>query len=720
MNRKSVMFVALLAALSFGSLAQLERVADKAFANKPFNPGDAGVVMRATLVDIDPTNKDPVYLTRVNVSDLGTATSQDIAQVKVYLEVAGKVLPLVEGSSFPLSRILLGLPPEERLIPDDTQATLYVWIKASDTPVQGHTVKPRVVLGWAEGKKGGTIEITDSAPDGFVVEDSFTGQVLGEPAGGILNPGDSFPVLEVEFRDTPDVNLTGLRLVSVKLDGPAQLTWTLDNGTVKLPLRPGMSYSPKDPLFVALDEAKGILTLHATVPADFSSPAPLSVAPSLTITLREGIYERTFSFSDPSADQVIAAGLENLRITAPQAGSVLTSVPDRLAYSVLDLADRDRNATLVEIGSLSLAPRGTVSQIATVEITDSGGRLVGYSEGIGQPIRLLTPAGGPFRIQDEGSQRLNIILTFSGHIPLGGSLLLEHRLAVTEENPKNYLARPDALTKFHGVQTLLPQAAIFFGRPQLGLTTAGAGATLTTDGETIGLVQGSVAASPWELVDLDIQAAPPYYLAESTPGEGALSFTLRAGAGTARAGDLLRIVPRLKPIRMPAKEVAVDLGLDIGTVRDWADIELPFSLGTTGASFQFSVPLISFTSDEEAPNTAVIGADEPLSYLKAYIHYDRETAALAELSASPNYAARILEEEEPQPGRLFIEVSLIQGEEPAAGPLARLAFVPAGEASEPLATELTLEILEARDAQGQPTPFALDPEKAVITIQPQE
>ncbi|MEN3011157.1 MAG: hypothetical protein ABDI20_09425 [Candidatus Bipolaricaulaceae bacterium] len=147
---------------------------------------------------------------------------------------------------------MLDRDPEERVIPDDGEAYFYVWVKVTERVTEGRTIQPKVILGWAEGEKGGTLELTDGAPEHLVLAGSFGAKALSGPEGGNLNPGDRFPVAEIELWDTADVNPWGLDVTKVRLDGPIGLVWLLDNGIKQLEIPAGRDYTLPEPLFAAL------------------------------------------------------------------------------------------------------------------------------------------------------------------------------------------------------------------------------------------------------------------------------------------------------------------------------------------------------------------------------------------------------------------------------------------------------------------------------------
>ncbi|MBC7222251.1 hypothetical protein H5T56_04650 [Candidatus Bipolaricaulota bacterium] len=710
MKRLSILLLFFLGVLALG---QPEEFRDLGFGNKPFNPGDVGLVMRALIRDNDPADIYPIYFTRVSLENLGTAAAEDIEWVELRLENScGKTAVLVWGTSFPLQAILLNRPPEERMILDDGEAYLYVWAKVTERITEGRTIQPKITLGWAEGDKGGTLELVDSAPEKLVVAGSFSARALTGPEGGNLNPGDRFPVAEVEVEDTADVNPWGLDVVKVRLDGPTSLVWILDNGVTKLTIPAGRDFGLPEPLFAALDEAKGKLTLWVEVPENFRPTEPVQVAPTITLTLQESSHSQTFKLTDPVADRVLAAGLEIVEIQVPQAGKVLSPSPTTLLYSTLKLGDQDRNATPVRLDSFTLKPLGTLTAVASVEVVDQGGRLVGFGQELGKPIPFVSPDGKPLLLPDEATWTLNFTLTISGKIPLGASLLLSHELAVEEVLPREYLARSDALTRFKGTHTVSPKEAVFFGKPTFKLAKVEERAVFSTDGETLGLIAGKLSVKPAEFVEVKAQALAAYRLTTQVREDG-LSFTLEGGKAQAKAGDLAAFAPVLKPVRVPAKEMDVTLDLRVEKAVDWAGISLPFTLGPSQALFKFVVPQVGILPTPERKDAAVIHVDVPVLALRAYVYFDPKVVELSQVQGLEPYKAEIVAEEEPQPGRALLAITLQPEKQPASGHLASLVFTK--KAKEEIAVSVKLEVLEVLGPEGTGLPYYLDPE--VVELQ---
>ncbi|MBC7317987.1 hypothetical protein H5T57_01860, partial [Candidatus Bipolaricaulota bacterium] len=500
----------------------------------------------------------------------------------------------------------------------------------------------------------------------------------------------------------------------VRLDGPADLLWILDNGITKLEIPAGRDFTLPEPLFAALDEGTGKLMVWVEVPANFSAKDPVTVAPTITLWLKEAGHIQSFKVTDPVPDRAVAAGLEIVEVRVPQAGKVMSPSPATLLYSELKLGDQDRNATPVRLDSLALKPLGTLTAVGSVEVVDQGGRLLGFSSSLDKPVALISPDGKPLLLSDDGSLILNLTLTLPEKIPLGASLLLSHEIAVEEVLPREWLARSDALTKFKGTHAVAPREAVFFGKPTVKLTKAEDKALLSTDGETIGLLSGKLSVEPLEFVDLSAQSLSGYRLT-TKPLEDGISFTLEAGRATAKAGDLAASVPSLKPVRVPAKEMTVNLSLEVEKVVDWAGITLPFALGPREVSFSFVVPQIGILSVPERKDVAVIHADTSLSALKLYVYFDPELPVeLSEVQGLEPYAAEVVPEEKPEPGRILLSIALPPEKEPTSGALAQLVF--GKKVEEEVKLPVRIEVVEARDEDGSLLPFALDPAETTLTF----
>jgi len=696
--------------LGVAAVGQIEEVRDLGYGNKPFNPTDTGLVMRALLRDNDAGNLDPVYFTRLAVANVGTAAAE-FEWVELRIEIAGQKRVLARSTGFPIAEVLLPRPVEERMLPDDGEAWIEVWVKVTEDIVHGHTVQPQIRLWWSEGDAGGTIELTDGVADTFVVDESFGAQGLPGPEGGVLNPGDVFLVAEAEVWDTPDVNVHQMYVVSVREDGPRELIWTVDinNGVTRIEVPAGVEVQLPEPAFVAYDTydevRPGPVRLWVTVPPTFLPVEPVRVAPSWAVTVREGAQgpqAGSFAFSDPLPDTVVAAGLESLTVSVPDAGRVLTVVPATLAYSTLTLTDADRNQTPIRLDQLELGARGTVSsQITALELYDTGGRFLGFTDGI-KPLPLFTPAGKPILLSDDGSFSLVTTLSLGGKMPLGGSLLLAHRVKVEEALPYDWLYNSAALTKFAGVQEVVPAKAIFFGQPKIQLTAVGSTVEITTDGETVGVFQGVLRYTPreplsLEEVSLQLIAEPPYRITQESLDreKGELTFRVEAARAHARAGKLVTVQLVVGRVADPAVEVAVEL-TSVKLI-DWAGIELPFTLSPGKATISLTAVTLGLEQVEGAlritADSAVIGA-----LGGAFTYEAGQPLSFTRVASPEPYAVAAFD---PQAGVVSFRTALIPGNAPASGEILVAAFAAGGKVA------VKLEIAELLDAQGKPYPFAL-------------
>ncbi|RLE30977.1 hypothetical protein DRJ54_01510 [Candidatus Acetothermia bacterium] len=678
---------------------ELLSVQDLGFQRKPFNPGDAGVIQRVALTDNDAGNRDDVYLTKLTLENLGTATDEEIVRVEVRLESNLGSFVLAAADSFPIVKVLLPLPVEQRTIPDDTRAILTVWVQVGDNLTDGHTIQPKVHLWFSEHDDGGEAEATDTAPETLVMEGSFTARALSGPEGGVLNPGDAFPVMEFQVEDTPDVNFLDLEIVEITLTAPTGLTYELYNNASRLELVPGRTVRLPEGYFAAVDEGVGTLSLSVQVPPGFTSREPVTVAPSLSFVVREGEATKSFQVSDPIPDTVVIAGAEDISVRVPQGGRVLNRPPAQLSYSQLTITDQDRNATALRLDSLTLVAKGTVSsQIAGVEITDSNGNLLAYREGLGE-IPLIDPSGKPLSVSDDSSRTLVTTLTLQGTFPVGASLLLEHRVKLAEIHPYQVTT-----THFEGTQVVVPDEAIFFGEPAFELRAVEEGVELWTTGETIATVVGTITYTPVQSVSLTLVTAnSPYQISQQQvdPETGTISFVLTLSPGWApAAGKLAELGFTLVGRVDGPTDLTVDL--DVSTVVDTAGIELPFDVRARTVTITLTAPLISLLPTEAG---AAITVDSPeVTVLEGVLTFEpAELAPEAVLVPSGGWGLSVLEADA-EAGTVHFRVEA--SEPPQGGPLLTLTAPDAGS--------VQLTVLGVWDAMGNPLPFILAPEVAPL------
>ncbi len=722
MRRLAVALVAVLFGVS--ALAQLEDVRETAFGNKPFNPTDSGMVMRALLRDNDAANRDPVIFTRIQVENTGTARPEEFEWVEVRLELEGRTVVLTRGSTFPLLEVLLPRPVEERQVPDDGEAILTVWIKVSAQIFEGSTVQPRIRLLWSEGGEGGTLEITDSVPEVFVVDTSFDARGLPGPEGGTLNPGDTFLVAEAEAWDTPDVNNLELYVVAVRVDGPSGLIWTVDinNGVTRMEVPAGVEVLLPQPAFVGWDTFEevrpGPIRIFVTVPTAFLPKDPVTVAPSWEVRIREGRtgpQEKSFSFTDPLSDVVVAAGLEVVELNVPDAGRVFTTNPRTLQYSTLNLEDSDRNNTPVRLDTLELVPLGTVTtQILSLDVFDGRGNLVGFASGLTVP--LMAPDGKPILLLDDRSVSLTTTLYLAEKIPLGGSLLLRHQVAVEEVLPREFLVGPGTSTQFKGVHTVAPARAIFFGQPRISLRAVATNVEVSTDGETVGVFGGTLKYTPGspvppQSVSARLVAETPYRIAEErlTRDTGELAFRVETGRTTARAGKLVTAAFDLVPSRFLEPTVSVTVDLRVTRFVDWAGIDLPHTVSPSRVTLNFTMPKLELKATRDKVDLTV---DTPLRSLTGVWRFDPGAGLeIKEITALKGYQVTVVET---KPGAITFKAELAPRETAASGVLVSTTFKAKAETK----AKVTLEVTEVVDAAGKKVPWALKENTVEVVATP--
>ncbi len=696
--RIALVFLVLVGSLAPAVAGELLEVQDLSYHSKPFDPGDYGMVQRISLRDHDADNPWDVFLTRVSVENVGTAVPEEITEVKVELRTERGTFLIAESGGFPVVATLLDMPPESRSIPDDTDALLVIRVRVGDRLTDGHTLRTKVYLWFSEGKEGGQAEALDGAPEGLLMKGVFRVQVLTGQEGGVLNPGDSFPIMAFRVEDAPDVNFAGLYLSRISLTAPTGLHYKLYNHATWLPLKPGAN-DLSQPYFAALDEGIGELELWAEVPPDYRAEEPLKLAPSLEITVKEGANERTFRLQDPAADEVVAAGAEELVVEIPKGGAVLEALPGVLDYSVLHIGDRDRNATGITLEKLALIPKGTLKDaIKAVEITDDKGNLIAYSQDP-STIPLVDPRGKELLLNDDGEKTLDIRLYLEGKAPVGASLLLEHDLSLAEVHP--YRTTP---TSFRGTQRVVPEKAIFIGKPSFRLRPSDHGVVLVTTGGTIGEIQGTLVYSPTEHVLVSgPKAFHPYTLVARGEEDGEVPFRLRC-TGTPEAGELLEVGFSLEPVRLTGP-VTLTVQVELGEVVDTAGIELPYNLDVSSVSIPFPVPQVGLWATVQGLEVRV--GDQGILSLAGEFHFDPpELAQQVTLKAVDPFALVSA-----QPGPEGVVTFRLEASAPGSGPALDLLFPEEAQGT------VRIVISEILGEKGQPLPYILEPEEATLVVE---
>ena len=581
------LILGVLFALSLTAYAVAElTVTDMEFAGKPFNAGDEGRVQRVLLKDHD-VDYDAVVLTKLTIENLGTATDNELAWVKVELEVDGRVVPLAQSEGFPISLVLLSLPPEERTVPDDGSAMLTISVGIGNQIVDGHTIQTQVDIRYSEGGQGGEATARDRYPEVLRKSENLTPTLVPSVEGGVLNPGDVLPVMQIQLTDPPDSNFFGLDVTQARVTGPAVVRWILGTDSQKVSIPAGQAVTLDQPIFVAFDEGTGTVTLWADVPIDAPLSSPVTLQPKLDLVIGEGENQTPFSFSDTAPDAVVRGGFEGLQASVPQGGRVLKAPQAALAYSTVTLRDQDRNDAWLRLQDVELRCLGTVcSQLSNIEVEDGQGNFIGYSARLGK-IELSGPAGGAIRLSDDGTTTLSVVFDVAAPVPLGGSLLLSHRVGVQEIGLRGLGEE----LHFSGTQEVIPEKVIFFGQPTFRLTAQPEGTTVSiaTDGETIKSVVLAVTYGP------GAASVVPQVL----PGSIA---RITAQEADPEAGQLLLTLDVSRPSTDPlvgvgftlaegvTTPVDLQIALDVQQVVDTAGIELPYAVSPRTASLSLVPP----------------------------------------------------------------------------------------------------------------------------------
>jgi hypothetical protein len=588
-----MLMAGVLLALSLTAYAIAElTVTDMEFQGKPFNPGDDGRVQRVLLKDRD-VDHDDVVLTKLTVENLGSAANDEISWVKVDLGIDGRTIALAHSDGFPISLALLSLPPEERTIPDDGSAMLTISVGIGDQIVDGHTIQTQVDLRYSEGGEGAEATATDRYPEVLRKPENLSPALVPSIGGGVLNPGDVLPVMQVQLTDPSDSNFWGLDITQARVTGSGIVRWILGTDSQKVPLSPGQTITLDQPLFVALDEGTGTVTLWASVPLDADLISPVTLQPRLDLVVSEGDNQTSFSFSDPTPDTVVRGGFEALEASVAQGGRILKAPQAALAYSTVTLTDQDRNDAGLRITGLDLRCLGTLcDQVSNVEVEDGQGNLVGYSDALG-PIALSNPAGGALRVSDDGTASLHVVFDVASPVPLGGSLLLAHGVSVQEIGPRG----PGSDLRFEGTQEVIPEKAIFFGQPTFRLGAQDGAVSVSTDGETLKTVVLSVSYGP-DAASVVPQVLPGPFARivsqDASPDNGQITLTL--DVSNPSTDPLVTVQFGLAE----AVTTAVDLqiGLDVQKAIDTAGIELPRAIAPRTTSLSLAPPV---PAESEAP-----------------------------------------------------------------------------------------------------------------------
>lgn len=500
------------------------------------------------------------------------------------LDIDGREITLANSDGFPFSVILLSTDADERTITDDTSATLSVYVGVTGQITDGHTIQTQVEIRYSEGEEGGELLIKDSFAEVLSSAESISAQPASGIEAGVLNPGDVLPTMQLSLSDSPDSNFWGLNVAKVKVTGPSQVQWVFGTDTQKYTVGAGQWVTLEDPVLAALDEGKGAVTLWASVPVDLPMFDPIPVKPDLDIVVTEGQVERQFSFSDDAEDIVIYGGFENMLAKVDQGGRVLESPQTHLPYSAVSLSDQDRNSSYLRVTGIRLSCLGTIcNELSNIEIEDGQKNLIGYAQTVGS-LDLTSAAGEPLRLTDNGTMDLLIYFDVTSPTPIGGSLLLEHAIEVQEIEVLR------EKINFDGEQRVVPQQAIFFGKPTIGLSADGNCVSIGTDGQTIKTLVLSLSYGPEPMLCTpEVLSGPNMQLTsnEIDPEQGIINLTFQASRPS--AGEVGTVCFKLD--ETVANEVSLQVGLDVGKVVDTAQIELPYTVNPSSIQLSLMPPV---------------------------------------------------------------------------------------------------------------------------------
>lgn len=599
----------------WASAQGLEEIADAGYQPGSLNPGDSGLVQRVRLRDQD-LDRYAVVLQKVWVENLGTARADDIAWVRISLNVDGRRTVLAEWDGFPARVEHLTGPIGDRTIPDDGTGHLEVRVGTTSRAADGRTIRTRVTFWYAEGPFGDSaaVEATHAA---VIQADAFTVRLLQDYEGGVLNPGDTFVVARIEVIDDAAANFQSVLLTSVRVDGPGTplvQEWVVDSK--RAPARPiqidvpGAFPLPDGGLLAALDRSSGIIEVRGRV--GFEPPDESQLRPTVTLELREGEVSREFTFTSPVTFTVREAGfeiLENKLLARPR--QIFERRFQEINHSTVFAKDQDLNQTPVTINSVRVASTGTAQDVSYIEVWDENNVLLGVAYDWGE-IELLVPGleERPPRVSDGGETTLRFVFAMGDGLPLGASLLTCKELTVKEIHPA--LITP---TRFEGTQKICDKDPIFFGRPEIRMQAEETTVRLSTDGETIRQVVGVLRYTSPELVTVAaVEAVRPYRVVSSEidEEEGLVAFTLEV-PGAPQAGRMLNVTfARALPdaedtatedeengaaadeadAAAPGEEepLEIQVTLDIKKLIDTAGIELPFNVPTRTVTVILPVP----------------------------------------------------------------------------------------------------------------------------------
>jgi hypothetical protein len=210
----------------------------------------------------------------------------------------------------------------------------------------------------------------------------------------------------------------------------------------------------------------------------------------------------------------------------------------------------------------------------------------------------MSASGELIRVADEGAVEFLVSFDVASPVPLGGSLLLAHIFEAEE------IVLMGEKTNFSGTQQVVPEQAVFFGRPTISLSADEDSVVISTDGETIKTLTITINYGP-DPTSVTYEILPRASVRLTSQQINAEEGHLVLGFQTINPapGEIASV--SFKLAEEVTSTVEVQISLDVDKVVDTAGIELPYALTRNSAVLSLEPPL-----PEEAP--AVTEEEQPV------------------------------------------------------------------------------------------------------------
>ncbi len=448
-----------------------DQVSDTALDAGFLNPNDEATVQIAVFTDNDANGNDVLWAqtganTIVEVENLGTATTDDIDQVKVTLTINGTNYVWGPGAwnpGSPMEFKYSDFTPAPANIPDNSSVTVTVdmWIKNKDSVTDGRTIRTKITLFVKEGGVEYEQSVISSTTQtirkqGFEkIEDDSTSLV-----SGTMTTGSNLEQVVTVTDD--DVNANGVKIdaiyirnlgtasgdeihqIQVKAGTTTLVTITQPNALFD-DFKAGMTIPLTTTKLVADNSSQTIkIYYEIDVPVDGHT-----LQPAVKIRGEEGGDEYwSDEVSYPDSIALYQPGFEIVEnVTPPEGGTAYSG--QRLLAQKIRLVDRDENDDDVVIGPIVVKNLGTAQESTDVvkievwrqdpdasdavllgETTDLAGLRTGG-------VTIPTPDNNVVTDEPAGSETfLYIYVTIADpeQMVAGRTLQLETRVLHTEAN----------------------------------------------------------------------------------------------------------------------------------------------------------------------------------------------------------------------------------------------------------------------------------------------